>query len=191
MNRLATIASLLLAIPIRADGARDPFDPRIWAQAEREIRRVALDAHRGLPKPIATYLHRRGYTIPQIDDNDAQHNVIQGRFNGDRTRDIAVLASRHGQSAILVFWNSSTARIAKLRLQPDSSYLQNVGGGKIGYSRVIGVVGRKYILDHYRGYGGPKPPPIRHDAINHAFAGKSSEVLYFDGRKWRTLQGAD
>jgi hypothetical protein len=66
-----------------------------------------------------------------------------------------------------------------------------VGDDRIGYSRSISVVGQQYILDHYREYGGPKPPPIRHDAIDDAFSGKASVVYYFDSIRWHTLKGAD
>jgi hypothetical protein len=48
---------------------------------------------------------------------------------------------------------------------------------------------RKYILDHYRPYGGPKPPPIDHQGIECS-SGMASSILYFYKGKWLTLQGA-
>jgi hypothetical protein len=185
---------VLLAIALSAFGSQrtpDQFDPQRWAQAEREIRRLAPDSFRSLPAPIVKYLRTNGYRIPQLYDNDVPHNVIRGHFNADRSRDVAVLASRGGRSLILVFWGGTASRVTKLRRRADADYLQTVGEGKIGYSRGIDVVGRKYILDHYLAYGGPKPPAIRHDAIDHGFSGKASEVLYYDGRRWYVLQGAD
>jgi hypothetical protein len=73
----------------------------------------------------------------------------------------------------------------------DLNMLQGVGEGQIGYSRQILPVGEKYILDHYRAYGGPKPPPIDHLGINDAFLEKGSTVLYFYQGKWLHLTGAD
>jgi hypothetical protein len=161
----------------------DPFDPRRWAQAQRQICRLTPSRFRHLSAPVARYLRRNGYTVPQLYDNDVAHNVIRGRFNGDRTLDLAVLASRQGYSTILVFWAGKTDRVTKLRRRPDADYLQTVGDNKIGYSRGISVVGRKYIADHYAAYGGPNPPAIRHDAVDDGFYGKASRVLYYDGRR--------
>jgi hypothetical protein len=194
MTKLLKAGVLVLMVVASSSSsqvASDPFDPRRWAEAERQIRRLAPTRLHQLPVPVARYLRRYGYTVPQLHDNDVPHNVIRGRFNGDRTLDVAVLGSRQGHSTILVFWGGQTGRVTKLRRRSDTDYLQTVGDDKIGYSRVLSVVGRKYILDHNASYGGPKPPPIRHDAINHGFAGKASEVLYYDGRRWYVLQGAD
>lgn len=194
MSRLTAIAVFILASAAGAgafQGDADLISPKRWKQAEREIRRLAPQTFPVLPKSVMEYLAYHGYTIPQLYDCDEPHNVIRGYFNGDKSVDIAVLGSRRGYSEILVFWNSSTKRVAKLERRLDANFLQTVGDDKIGYSRGIEVVGREYILDHYRAYGGPQPPPIRHDAINDGFSGKASEVLYFDGKRWHTLQGAD
>jgi hypothetical protein len=194
MTRIVTIGGMLMAVVAYVSAAQntsDPLDPTRWAEAEHQIRRLAPSRFRQLPALVARYMRRNGYTIPQLYDNNAPHNVIRGRFDSDRDLDVAVLASRHGQSTILVFWGGRADRVTKLRPRSDAHYLQTVGDGKFGYSRGISVVGCKYILDHYASYGGPMPPPIRHDAIDHGFYGKASEVLYFDGRRWHILQGAD
>lgn len=166
-------------------------DQQRWDQAERAMRRIARQAYRGLPQPVSRYLRRHGYTIPQSYYIERQHNAVPGRFNDDGIQDWAVLASRGGYSQILVFWSGSSRRVTRLARQLDSGYLQTVGEGKIGYSRGIEVAGSQYILDHYRAYGGPKPPPIKHDAINDCFSGKASVVRYYDGTRWQELQGAD
>jgi len=72
-----------------------------------------------------------------------------------------------------------------------ADYLETTGQDTIGYTRRIDVVGRAYILQHYRWYGGPRPPAIRHDAIDDGRTGSASGVFYFDGKKWHALQGAD
>jgi len=166
-------------------------DQARWVQAEREIRRVAPQTYYGLPRAVSHYLQRHGYTIPQSYDIARQHNAVRGYFDGDAMADWAVLASRQGSSQILVFWGGSAARVTPLAREADSGYLQTVSEDAIGYSRGISVVGREYILEHYGRYGGPKPPAIRHDAINDGFSGKASVVYYFDGRRWHQLQGAD
>ena len=172
-------------------GAASPIEPDQWARAEREIRRLKPETLPGLPRSVSRYLRRHGYTIPQLYDGERPHNAVRGHFDADATWDWAVLGSRGGRSEILVFWRGSSARVTRLARQTDFGYLQTVGDDRIGYSRGISVVGRQYILDHHRAYGGPKPPPIRHDAIDDAFSGKASVVYYFDGTRWHELQGAD
>ena len=73
----------------------------------------------------------------------------------------------------------------------DRLYLQGMGDQQPGFSRKIRAVGKKYILDHYALYGGPKPPPIDHEGIDSVFAGKSSTILYWDQGEWLHLPGAD
>jgi hypothetical protein len=46
-------------------------------------------------------------------------------------------------------------------------------------------------MRHYDAYGSVKPPPIDHQGIDDAFAGKASVVLYFYRGKWLELTGAD
>jgi hypothetical protein len=167
------------------------IDQQRWARAEREIRRLTPQTYRGLPRSVSRYLRRHGYTIPQSYDRQEPHNVVRGRFDGDASLDWAVLGSRGGSSEILIFWAGSATRVTRLARRADFGYLQTVGDNRIGYSRGISVVGQQYILDHYRAYGGPNPPPIRHDAIDDAFVEKASEVNYFDGLRWHKLQGAD
>lgn len=72
----------------------------------------------------------------------------------------------------------------------DKNFLQ-ADGGEITFSRTMSAVDRKYILDHYQVYGGPKPPPINHQGIDDGFMGKASVVRYFDRGHWLRLQGAD
>ena len=135
-------------------------------------------AYRGLPRSVSRYVRRHGYTIPQAR-GIRQHSVVRGRFDDDGRDDWAVLASRGGQTALLVFWRGSAAKVTRLASHADFA------------DRSISVVGRQYILEHSRRYGAPKPPPIRHDAIDDAFLGKGSVVFYFDGTRWHKLQGAD
>lgn len=185
---MRTAVLLLLFVSLSAAGQ---IDQQRWARAEREIRRLTPQTCRGLPRSVSHYLRRHGYTIPQSYDRQELHNVVRGRFDGDAAPDWAVLGSRGGSSEILVFWAGSAARVTRLARRPDFGYLQTVGEERIGYSRSISVVGQQYVLDHFRAYGGPKPLPIRHDALDDAFVEKASAVYYFDGVRWHKLQGAD
>jgi hypothetical protein len=118
--------------------------------------------------------------------------VIRGQFARSGQFDWAVLCSRNRVSAILVFWNGSTKSVAEIARSDDKGFLQTIDGdGKIGFSRAIDIVGEKYILEHYRAYGGVKPPKARHQGINDAFVEKASTVHFFYRKRWLKLQGAD
>jgi len=120
-----------------------------------------------------------------------RHNVIKGEFTRKGQVDWAVLCSRNGVSTILVFRNASGQDPSELARESDMDKLQGVAGHEIGYSRAISPVDRQFILDHYRTYGGPKPPTIDHQGINDAFVEKASVVHYFHAGKWLQLTGAD
>lgn len=57
----------------------------------------------------------------------------------------------------------------------------------MGFSRAMYKVDKKYIIDHYDSYGGPKPLPVDHEGISDAFVEKASVVLYLYRGKWLEL----
>jgi hypothetical protein len=163
-------------------------------KADREVTRLPPGDFPQLPPAIRHELSRRGCTIPQPSGEKIRRNVIKGAFTQPGQLDWAVLCSVHQTSAILVFPNASTTRIFELARREDKNELQELrpdGGPVLGYSRQIDPVGRHFILERYRAYGGPKPPPIDHQGINDAFIGKASEVYYFHRGRWRKLTGGD
>lgn len=163
-----------------------------WEMADEATVRLKPEAFSQLPENIVSDLQTRGCTIPQSFDNPTPHNVIRGQFAKPNQFDWAVLCSRNRFSSILVFWNGSTKSVAEIARSDDKSFLQGIdGAGKIGFSRAIGVVDKDYILEHYRAYGGKKPPRIKHQGINDAYVEKASSVRYFYQKKWLELQGAD
>jgi hypothetical protein len=183
-----------------ADSAKIPARPGVnngiptaadWSAADSATVRLSPTAFPELPASIVRALLARGCTIPQPWRVEKTRNVIRGEFARRGQRDWAVLCSRNMESAVLVFWNAAADSVAEHPSVPDLSFLQGVGDDQIGFSRIIGVAGRTYILDHHREYGGPKPPPIDHDGIEDAFEGKASAILYFYKGKWLTLAGAD
>lgn len=163
-----------------------------WQLADQMTVRLAPSEFHQLPKNIIRNLQARQCTIPQSFIIAKPHNVISGEFSKRGQIDWAILCSRAGISSILVFWGGFDTSVAEISRAPDRDFLQVIDGeGRIGFSRVLNGVDRKYILDRYKNYGGPKPPPIKHQGINDAFAEKASVVHYFYRGKWVELQGAD
>ena len=162
-----------------------------WQYAEMAIKRLSPVAFPQLPKAIIKSLQKRGCRIPQADDFPEPHNVIRGQFANPKQNDWAVLCSRKHKSSILIFWNASTTSVSELATSPDLGWMQGTGENRIGYSRAIAPANKKDILDHFKSYGGAKPPPINHFGINDAFVGKASSIHYLYRGKWLQLQGAD
>ena len=90
-----------------------------------------------------------------------------------------------------MFRNARDTNPHTLATSEDRSYLPDLGGGNMVYSREISAAGRDFIMRHYRAYGGPEPPPIDHHGIDDAFLEKASITWYFHNGKWLQLQGAD
>jgi len=166
--------------------------PQDWQRADAATVRLRPGAVPGLPEPVRQELDRRGCSIPQNFATKRPHNVVRGRFTSSSQLDIAVLCSRNRVSSILVFRGGSPAAVAELAREPDLTYLQVVEvGDVVGYSRALGVADAKYIREHHRQYGGPKPPRLDHDGINDIFIEKGSVVWYWSSGRWLQLTGAD
>ena len=114
-------------------------------------------------------------------------NVIQGRFFDAETASWAVLCSTRGKSVILVFPDSGGEKVESISRMDDAIYQGSDGI----YLRAIGIADRANIVGHYKAYGGPKPPPIRHDGIDDSFFEKASVIHYRYRGKWLQLTGAD
>ncbi len=171
-----------------------------WNVADEEIVRLAPAAFEEVPPAIRKALSDQGCSIPQTWGNtgpgsipppyDRPHNVVSGEFMEAGRTQWAALCSRNRSSAIVVIDKNGRIR-AELASAPDRSYLQGIGGEKIGYSRALSPAGADYILSVYQAYGGPKPPPIDHQGIDDAFLEKASTVHYFHEGMWLRLTGAD
>lgn len=158
---------------------------------ERRIVRLSPTAFPELPKEVVRELQRRGCTVPQSYPLTERSNVIRGEFARPGQTDWAVVCSAKGISSVLVFW-SGTDKVAEIGPKAeDKYYLASMPDGSPIYQRTIRAVGRKFIMDHYKAYGGPKPPPIDHEGIDEAFLEKVSVIHYFYRGKWLKLQGAD
>lgn len=170
-------------------GAQD-LSLRAWDVADAATTRLPPSAFAELGRDLQTELERRGCSVPQTDWGE-RHNVVRGRFTTATQIDVAVLCSVNRVSTILVFRGGSTDSVAELAARRDRDYLQGMGPGGIAYSRVLGVADPRSIREHHDACGGPVPPPLEHDGIDDAFAGKASVVWYWYDDGWRRLTGAD
>jgi hypothetical protein len=179
-----------------APGAPPPDEGRLdFETAAKQIRRLPADAFPALPPVIREQLRRRGCLIPQQDFSDEgsskAHNVVSGEFFERGKTSWAVLCSVNESSSILAFRDAADRHPEELAKAEDRDHLQGAGNSRIAYDRLIQPVDRKFIMEHYRGYGGPEPPPIDHQGIDDVFVGKASVVNYWYRGEWLKVQGAD
>ena len=173
-------ALALLFITILPTFAQLPEDlKRKFDEAERRIVRLQPTAFPELPANVVRELKNRGCTIPQTAYTKEPHNVIKGGFAKSGQTDWAVLCSVQGSTHLVVFWNGSAANSTELVKNPHRIF-----------DWFVRPVDRKFIMDHYRAYGGPMPPPIDHQGIESG-GETASAVLYLYRGKWLKLQGAD
>ena len=177
MNFVSLSLLIVTLTPIFAQQPGQPSPQRTYP-----VMRLKPTAFSELPKTLIAELQRRGCTIPQ-PHTDRRANVIRGQFAQPGQTDWAVLCSARGFSSILVFWNASGRNPVEVGKwpEPDSTVI---------YDHFIKPVDRKFIMDHYRAYGGTKPPPIDHQGIESG-GEQASVVLYYYRSKWLKLQGAD
>jgi hypothetical protein len=160
-------------------------------KAAGEIRRLPVEAFPDLPPLVAGVLRARNCKVPQPFSSGAPRNVIRGDFFAKGEAGWAVLCSAGNSTALLAFRHDRDTNPDTITTTEDRSYLQGLGGDRIGYSRQITAAGRDFIMRHYRAYGGPEPPPIDHHGIDDAFLEKASVTWYFYQGRWLRLQGAD
>jgi hypothetical protein len=166
---------------------RSDFD-----RADANTVRLPPSAFPDLPAPVRADLARRGCTVPQTFlRRGAPQNVIRGRFLSPEPTDVAVLCSRSRRSVILVYRGGVVPAIAELAGLPDAMFLQVVDAtGGIGFSRLLTAAAPGHIRGHAARVSGPHPA-VDHDGIEDYFLEKSSSILYWSGRKWLELPGAD
>lgn len=144
---------------------------------------------KGVPSNVVIELKKLGCLIPQgILDHT---NVIEGEFAIPGQKDWAALCSTKGSSHIHIFWGGPNTCPSVIAERPDKDYLYKQSSGTREYYRGLGKVGEKFIMEHYEAYGGPKPPPITHDAIDDRWLEKASVFHYCHQGKWLELTGAD
>ncbi len=142
-----------------------------------------------LPASIVLELKKLNCQIPQGILDHA--NAIEGEFAIKGQKDWAVLCAVNGKSHIRIFWGGPKKCSSVIAERSDADYLYKQSNGEWEYYRGLGRVGKKFIIEHYEAYGGPKPPPITHDAIEDKWLEKASVVHYCNKGKWVELTGAD
>lgn len=155
------------------------------------IRRLGVDAFPELPAAVAGVLRARNCRVPQPSANRAPRNVIRGEFFAKGEAGWAVLCSVNNSTALLAFRNDRDTKPDTVATSEDRNYLQGMSGNDLSYSHEVTAVGRDFIMRHYRGYGGPEPPPIDHYGIDDSFLEKASVTWYFHKGRWLRLQGTD
>lgn len=158
------------------------------------VHRLPPSAFPTLPAGIRHDLELRGCLVPQPWDGGTPQNVIRGAFSAANADEWAILCSIREDSQILIYRSPTTGAalvIDSLQRSPDREWLQGIGGGRWGYSRLIRLRTRRQI----RGWrvsvdGQPIPQPIDHDAIEQLFEDKGAEAFYFARGVWyRRLTG--
>lgn len=129
-----------------------------WDRADLNTVRFSADLFPGLPPGVVADLNREGCRIPQSWHAVEPENVVSGRFTNSGQMDIAVLCSVKRTLSSRIYREGSTTDISVVNPVPDRAYLQDVGGGEIGYSRAIDVAGPDYIRDQHTVLGGPASP---------------------------------
>lgn len=168
-------------------------EPSTWEIAQREIRRLNVSAIPNLPASVRTFVAAKGCTIPQAYAWKEPHNVIKGEFAKKGQTDWALLCSKKdGNSSLVIHWGGHVTCPSELESRPDITYLQDIGEGKIGYSRNIQLSAGKLIFASFKTRGESAPSiAFDHDGLNDAFIEKASTIHYCHGGKWFQFQGAD
>jgi hypothetical protein len=147
------------------------------------IRQAAVSEFPQLPSVVRRDLQMRGCTVPQPPASRELGNVIRGHFYNARDTDWAVLCElrTRSQSMVLVYRGGSSSRPTELEKQSSEHSCW----------RQIRPTAKTFIMEHYKAYGGPKPPPIDHQGIDVEICESASTVSYFYQNRWLTLTGSD
>lgn len=156
------------------------------------IRRLTPDAFPALPIAVRRDLARRQCLVPQPWDSHAPKNVVRGSFTAAGADEWAVLCSLRDSSQILIYRiiTEGTSRIVDSLLPAaDRGWMQEVGNGRVGYSRVLQTLPLRKIRAWRRDVDGHAiPQPVDHDAIAQLFFGKGGEAFYYvAGRLYRQI----
>ena len=146
-----------------------------WERADAEVVRVLPDSFAILPGVVKAEMNRRGCTVPQTYISTARHNVITGAFTAPGAVEWAVLCSVERVSQILVLDAATGSVVDSLNRSDDKNWLQGIGDGRIGFSRMLETMPTARLQDHITtSEGEPIPAPIDHDAILVLFTEKAS-----------------
>ena len=166
--------------------------PEAWDIAAHQVHRLPPDSFPQLPPQVRRALKVRDCSVPQSFTSDRPHNVVAGSFARVGQQDWAVLCSRQDSSSVLIFWGGAGAEApTEFPRTADAGYLQRLGAGRIGYSRLIDAASPARIREYAAWLDSPLPKTLDHDGVEDAFAEKASVVSYLEDGRWLALAGAD
>jgi hypothetical protein len=184
------------ALLLRANSAPAQAGP-----SPDSVRRLPPAALLTLPVVIRRDLEVRRCLVPQLRDGGAIGNVVQGAFTAAKATEWAVLCSVRDTSQILIYridagHRIGTGRSARLvdSLLPaaDVGWMQGIGGGRWGFSRLLRTMPLRNIRAWRRDVDGHAiPQPIDHDAVEQLFVGKAAEAFYYAAGRWYRRITAD
>jgi tetratricopeptide (TPR) repeat protein len=194
LDRNAILPKLDLAEVARAHKA-GLLARRQWQKqaddALAKVVRLPVEAFPELPPALSAVLRARNCRIPQLPYGSLKHNVIRGQFFAAGENGWAVFCSADNRTALLAFRNDQDRNPDTVTVDEDRTYLQDIGGGKIAFSRQIAPVGKDFITGHQLSGSALRNPLIKHHGIDDAFVEKGSRVWYFHDGKWLQLPGSD
>jgi hypothetical protein len=163
-----------------------------WDQADANVLRLSPDNFAALPDTVRAELKRRQCTVPQTYGDTARHNVVTGAFTSKGAVEWAVLCSVERVSQILIVSAVTGVVVDSLHMVPDKNWLQTIGGGKIGFSRILGVLPMSAIKGRTTDNAEKAiPQPIDHDAIDEGFLEKASSAYYRARGVWYSIMTSD
>jgi hypothetical protein len=163
--------------------------PAFSFSGEKQSIYIRPDHLKKIPTYVVRELKKLDCLIPQGILNHT--NAVEGEYAVKGQKDWAVLCSINGKSHIRMIWGGSKRCFSIIAERSDEDYLYKQSSHDWEYNRGLGKVGKKFIIEHYKAYGGPKPPSITHDAIDDRWLEKASVVYYCHQGKWVELTGAD
>ncbi len=178
-----------LAVLLSNTALADPGNE--WLEAKSKVLRVAPEAFDSLPNHLVKHLKLLECLIPQSQKTTVPHNVIAARLDEDATQDIAVLCSRNGKSAVLVFWSADATRQSLATEWSDDLNWLQTGDGRIEYSRAISVANSERIIEKNPDLADKTHQYSDYAGVEDGFMGKASQIYLWNGKSWLSLRGAD
>ena len=179
-------AALLLVLCVSAHADE-------WSDADQATRRLAPAEATALPPAVRADLEKRGCRIPQFFASRQAGNFARGTFLGTERDDWAVLCSIARVSRILVYPGGTAQGVVEVpgSARKDADFLQEVGGGRIGFSRSVSAMSPQQGRRHQMQLLGRVAVRFQHAGIEDAFIEKAAVARYFNGRKWMQVPGTD
>lgn len=156
-----------------------------------DVRRLPPDSFTFVPDSVRVALGEAGCRVPQAAYPMEPHNVVSGELAAPGQTDWAALCARGDSTGIIVVWGGAARCDSSLAWEPNARYLQELGGGRAGFSRAIGIASMVAILRRAQAYDGPEPPARDHAGLEDVFVEKASIVRFCHEGEWIELQGSD